>query len=71
MKWEGDYYNGKKSALSYQVLRKDELNSSYSHVIHFRWVGEGEKLCHIEAGRAVHIGNIKAPPLLQVELMGI
>lgn len=52
-------------------LQKYELNSSYSHVIHFRWVGEGKKLCYIEAGCAVHISNIKAPPLLQVELIEI
>lgn len=55
----------------FSFLQKLWLNSSYSHVIHFRWVGEGKELCHIEPGCAVCISKIKAPPLLQIELMGI
>lgn len=44
---------------------------SHSHVIHFRRVGEGEKLCHIEARYAIHISKVKAPPLLSMELQGV
>lgn len=64
-------YNGQKNALSYQVWQEQEHLLSYSHVIHFRWVGEGKKLCHIKAGCAVHISKVKAPLLLQIELKDI
>lgn len=40
----------------------------YSHVIHFRWVGEGKKLGHIKPRCAIFISKIEAALLLQVEL---
>lgn len=42
--------------------------SSYSHVIHFRWVGEGEELRHIEAGCVVCVCKVEALLLLQMQL---
>lgn len=32
---------------------------------------EGKELRHIKPGFAVHVGKVKAPPLLQVELLGV
>lgn len=60
-----------RDALSYQVLQEWELNSSYSHVVHFRWMGEGQKLCHVKPGRVVRISKVEALPLLEMELMRI